>query len=127
MGGKRTDIHLAEGMPVVVVVRSLVEEEARTLEVGEVHSPEAGIVVSIVVVVVDSHVAGRGRGSKTCRRGMRRAARLFQFFNSFKANSGGRSAWALGKRGRGLSEMSAIRDGSGGPLGEYRGTGSNEE
>lgn len=47
-------------MPAVLVVRNLVEEETRTLEVGEVHSLEAGI-----VVVVDSHVAAPGRGSRT--------------------------------------------------------------
>lgn len=54
-------MRLAEGIPVVVVVvRNLVEEEARTPEAGEVHSPEAGI-----VVVVDSHVAAPGRGRRT--------------------------------------------------------------
>ena len=46
--------------PAVVVDRSLVEEEARNLEVGEVHSPEAGI-----AVVEDSHVAGPDRERKT--------------------------------------------------------------
>ena len=44
----------------VVVVRSLVEEGPRKLEVGEVHSLEAGI-----VAVVDSHVAALARGRKT--------------------------------------------------------------
>lgn len=58
----------------VVVVRSPVEAEARTLEVGEVHSLEAGI-----VVVVDSYVAAPGRERRTCRRRIRRAGRLFQF------------------------------------------------
>lgn len=60
------------GEDIPVVVRSLVEEEARSLAVGEARSLEAGI-----VVVVDSHVAALGRGSRTCRRVMRRAARLF--------------------------------------------------
>ena len=55
----------------VVVVRNLVEEEVRSPEVGEVHNLEAGI-----VVVVDSHVAAPGRGRRTCRRAMRRAATL---------------------------------------------------
>lgn len=44
----------------VVVVRSLVEEDPRSPEVGEVHSLEAGI-----VAVVDSHVAGLGQGKRT--------------------------------------------------------------
>ena len=48
------------GSPVGEVVHSLVVEEARNLEVGEVHSLEAGI-----VAVVDSYVAGPGRGRKT--------------------------------------------------------------
>ena len=44
----------------MVVVRSLVEEGARSLEEGELHSLEAGI-----VAVVDSHVAAPGRGRRT--------------------------------------------------------------
>lgn len=44
----------------MVVVRSLVEEEPRKLEVGEVHNLEAGI-----VAVVDSHVAALAPGRKT--------------------------------------------------------------
>ena len=54
------------GIPVEAVVRNLVGEarslveEARSLEVGEVHSLEAGIVVG-----VDSHVAAPDRGSRT--------------------------------------------------------------
>ena len=43
-----------------VVVHSLVIEEARKLEVGEVHTLEAGI-----VAVMDSHVAAPGRGRMT--------------------------------------------------------------
>lgn len=53
------DIHFVEDIP-VVVVRSLVEEGARSLEEGELHSLEAGI-----VAVVDSHVAAPGRGRRT--------------------------------------------------------------
>ncbi len=49
-----------------VEARSLVEE-ARSLEVGEVHNLEAGI-----VVVVDSHVAAPDRGRKTSRPVIRR-------------------------------------------------------
>lgn len=44
----------------MVVVRSLVEEGARSLEEGGLHSLEAGI-----VAVVDSHVAAPGRGRRT--------------------------------------------------------------
>ena len=65
---QRTDTRLVEDIPVAVVVRNLVEEEARTPEVGEVHSLEGDI-----VVVADSHVAAPGRGRRTCRRAMRRA------------------------------------------------------
>ena len=43
-----------------VVGRSLVVEEARNPEVGEVHNLEAGI-----VAVVDSYVAAPGRGRMT--------------------------------------------------------------
>ena len=43
-----------------VVVHSLAVEEARNLEVGEVHSLEAGI-----VAVVDSYVAGPDQGRRT--------------------------------------------------------------
>lgn len=44
----------------VLVVRNLVEEKGGSLEVGEVHSLEAGI-----VAVVDSHVVAPGQGSRT--------------------------------------------------------------
>lgn len=56
----RTDSRWVEDIPVVVMVRNLVEEEGRSLEVGEVHNLEAGI-----VAVVDSHVVAPGRGSRT--------------------------------------------------------------
>ena len=58
--------------PAVVVDRSLVKEEARSLEVGEVHSPEAGI-----AVVEDSHVAGPGRERKTWLRSIARGRTRF--------------------------------------------------
>lgn len=51
--------------------RNLVGEAVRSLEAGEDRSLEAGI-----VVVVDSHVAGPGRGRKTWRRGTRITAAL---------------------------------------------------
>ena len=44
----------------MVVVRNLVEEEARSPEVGEVHNLEADI-----VAVMDSHVAALDRGRRT--------------------------------------------------------------
>ena len=44
----------------VLVVHNLVEEEGGSLEVGEVHNLEAGI-----VAVVDSHVVVPDRGSRT--------------------------------------------------------------
>ena len=43
----------------MVVVRNLVEEEARTLEVGEVHSPVG------IAVRVDSHAAAPDQGRRT--------------------------------------------------------------
>ena len=48
------------GSPVGVVVHSLVVEEARNPEVGELRNLEAGI-----VAVVDSHVAAPGQGRRT--------------------------------------------------------------
>lgn len=77
LGNLAAEIHLAEDSPVVVVVarsleaRNLVGEEVGSLEAGEEHSLEAGI-----VVVVDSHVAGPGRGRRTWRRGTRITAAL---------------------------------------------------
>lgn len=78
LGNLAAEIHLAEDSPVVVVVvarsleaRNLVGEEVGSLEAGEERSLEAGI-----VVVVDSHVAGPGRGRRTWRRGTRITAAL---------------------------------------------------
>lgn len=86
---EHTDTRLAEDIPVAVVVRNLVEE-ARTPEMGGVHSLEADI-----VVVVDSHVAALGRGRRTCRRAMRRAT-AWPKRQILKLES---SRWVLGIRG----------------------------